>query len=99
MPLSPIDGRTLLGESAAAAVDGVVGDRLQHGRADLGVHDDREVGDLVLVVDGRQGVEEGHPDALLEHAAGEVVGHLEVEGSAEHALRFDQVDEAVQLRA
>ena len=39
----------------------------------------------------------GPPDALFEHAPGEVVGHLEVEGAAEHALRLDQADEAVQL--
>ena len=47
----------------------------------------------------RERIEQGNADALLEHAAGEFVGHLEVEGAGHNALRLDQVDEAVQLRS
>ena len=66
---------------------------------DLGVDDDREVRDLlVLVAQAGDRVEEGKSDALLEHAAGEFVRHLEIEGAGHDALGLDQADEAVQLR-
>ena len=64
---------------------------------DLGVHDDREARDVVAG-DGREGGEEGQPDALLEHAARELVRHFEVEGARHDAARLDEVDEPVQLR-
>ena len=50
------------------------------------------------LVDRAERVEKGHADALLEHAAGELVGHLEIEGAGEHALGLDEVDESLQLR-
>jgi hypothetical protein len=61
---------------------------------DLGVDHDREVGDLLVVAEARDGIEKRNPDALLEHAAGELVGHLEIQGASHDALRLDQVDEA-----
>ena len=50
------------------------------------------------LVEGADGVEEGDPAALLDHAAGELVRHLEVEGAGHDALGLDQAEEAVQLR-
>ena len=61
------------------------------------VHRDGEVRDGV-VPDARDRFGDGDPDALFEHAAGEVVRDLEVERAGEHALRLDQVEEAVELR-
>ncbi len=65
--------------------------------AHVRVDRDREVGDRV-VTDAGDGLGDRDADALLEHPAGQVVRDLEVEGAGEDALRFDQVEEAVQLR-
>jgi hypothetical protein len=64
---------------------------------DVGVHDDREVRDLLVFTEPRDGIEEGQADALLEHAAGEFVGNLEVEGARHDALRLDEADEPEEL--
>lgn len=76
---------------------------LRHVRVDarLGrhvrVHRDGEVRDRV-VTDAGDGLGDRDAYPLLEHAAGQVVGDLEVQGAGEDALRFDQVEEPVELR-
>jgi hypothetical protein len=43
---------------------------------DVGVHDDREVDDLLVFAQPRDGIEQGKTDALLEHPAGQLVRYL-----------------------
>ena len=66
---------------------------------DLGIDDDREVDDLLVIARAGDRVEERQTDALLEHAARELVGHLKVEGARHDALGFDEADEARELRS
>ena len=64
---------------------------------ELGIHDDAKFDDLVVLVERGERVEERDAHALLEHAAGEVVRNLEVEGAGHARPRLDEVEEAVQL--
>ena len=78
----------------------LLADRLfQNVLLDFRIHHDREVLDVVVVVDSAERVQQGNPDALLEHAASQFVGNLEIESAGQHALRLNQVDEPVQLRS
>ena len=52
----------------------------------------------VRAVERAERVEKGNADSLVEHAAGQFVGHLEVERAGHNALGLDQAEEAVQLR-
>ena len=64
---------------------------------DVRVHDDGEIGDGLVVAERDDGVEEREANALLEHATGEVVGHLEVERACHDAARYDEREEAFEL--
>jgi hypothetical protein len=62
---------------------------------DLGVDHDRKVRDPVFPIDGAERIEKRNADALVEHAAGELVRNFEIQRAGEHTLWLDEVDETL----